>query len=106
MDPGSGGRPPTRRSRPRDDLPETVSEPVAEPAVAGSELTPRQREVLLALSSGRTYKEIGVQLGMSAKTVMHHSAEIYRRLGVRGRGEATVWAFRRGLGDRSVAREP
>ena len=78
----------------------------AKPAVAGSELTPRQREVLLALSSGRTYKEIGLELGMSAKTVMHHSAEIYRRLGVRGRGEATVWAFRRGLGHGSAAREP
>lgn len=73
-------------------------------AGAGSELTPRQREVLLALSSGRTYKEVGTELGMSAKTVMHHSAEIYRRLGVRGRGEATVWAFRHGLGDGSVTR--
>jgi predicted ATPase/DNA-binding CsgD family transcriptional regulator len=83
-----------------------------EPAAAapGSPLTPRQREVLRALAGGGTYKEIGAELGMSAKTVMHHSAEIYRRLGVRGRGEATVWAFRHGLaaaadgGDGAVAR--
>lgn len=78
---------------------------VAEPAVVGSELTPRQREVLRALSSGRTYKEIGVELGMSAKTVMHHSTEIYRRLGVRGRGEATAWAFRNGLDESSSVPE-
>jgi predicted ATPase/DNA-binding CsgD family transcriptional regulator len=73
--------------------------PAAEPpaAMTGSPLTPRQREVLRALAGGGTYKEIGAELGMSAKTVMHHSAEIYRRLGVRGRGEATVWAFRHGL---------
>lgn len=51
----------------------------------------------MALASGRTYKEIGAELGMSAKTVMHHSAEIYRRLDVRGRGEATAWAFRHGM---------
>ena len=82
----------------------TVTFPRPEPRgaaqhpAAGSELTPRQREVLRALSTGRTYREIGADLGMSAKTVMHHSAEIYRRLGVRGRGEATVWAFRHGLG--------
>ena len=37
---------------------------------------------------------------MSPKTVMHHSVSIYRKLGVRGRGEASAWAFRSGLTDR------
>jgi DNA-binding NarL/FixJ family response regulator len=34
---------------------------------------------------------------MAPKTVMHHSVAIYRKLGVRGRAEATAWAFRHGL---------
>ena len=29
---------------------------------------------------------------MSAKTVMHHSVAIYRKLDVRGRAGATAWA--------------
>lgn len=65
--------------------------------VPGSALTPRQREVLRLLATGLTNREIGVRLGLSAKTVMHHLAAIYLSLGVRGRTEATAWAFRAGL---------
>jgi DNA-binding NarL/FixJ family response regulator len=36
---------------------------------------------------------------MAPKTVMHHSMAIYRKLEVRGRAEATAWAFRHGLAD-------
>lgn len=60
-------------------------------------LTPRELEVLEELITGATNKEISRRLGMSPKTVMHHSGAIYRKLGVRGRAEATAWAFRRGL---------
>jgi DNA-binding NarL/FixJ family response regulator len=38
-------------------------------------------------------------LGMSAKTVMHHSVAIYRKLGVAGRSGATAWAFQHGVVD-------
>jgi DNA-binding CsgD family transcriptional regulator len=62
-------------------------------------LTPRELEVLEELITGATNKEISRRLGMSPKTVMHHSGAIYRKLGVRGRAEATAWAFRRGLVD-------
>jgi predicted ATPase/DNA-binding CsgD family transcriptional regulator len=60
-------------------------------------LTPRQREVLVLLAQGRTNKEIAVQLGVTAKTVMHHTTAIYRTLGVRSRGEAAAWAYRAGV---------
>lgn len=63
------------------------------------ELTPREREVLGELTTGATNKEISLSLGMAPKTVMHHSMAIYRKLGVRGRAEATAWAFRHGLAD-------
>lgn len=61
------------------------------------QLTPREREVLGHLVAGATYKEISRSLGMTPKTVMHHSGTIYRKLGVRGRAEATAWAFRHGV---------
>ncbi|HEU4514042.1 MAG TPA: LuxR C-terminal-related transcriptional regulator [Nocardioidaceae bacterium] len=72
------------------------------PAQRGSEpeyLTPRELEVLEELITGATNKEISRRLGMAPKTVMHHSMAIYRKLGVRGRAEATAWAFRHGLAD-------
>jgi len=60
-------------------------------------LTAREREVLDLLSRGMTNKEIGVTLAVRPKTVMHHTSAIYRKLGVRGRSEAGVWAVRNGL---------
>ena len=65
----------------------------------GADLTPREREVLNAMAAGRTNREIGEVLGMSAKTVMHHSVAIYRKLGVAGRTGATAWAFQHGVVD-------
>ncbi|MBF4767675.1 hypothetical protein ISU10_07840 [Nocardioides agariphilus] len=67
------------------------------PTEASAGLTPREGEVLAALATGRTNREIADQLGMSAKTVMHHSVAIYRKLGVRGRAAATAWAYEHGL---------
>jgi DNA-binding NarL/FixJ family response regulator len=73
--------------------------PDAGPTVLAPELTPREREVLAALASGRTNREVANVLGMTAKTVMHHSVAIYRKLGVTGRSGATAWAFQHGVVD-------
>ncbi|GAA1930675.1 hypothetical protein GCM10009775_23400 [Microbacterium aoyamense] len=62
-----------------------------------SPITPRELDVLALLSHGLTNKEIADRLHLSAKTVMHHSVAIYRKLGVRGRAEAVAYAFRHGL---------
>ncbi|HEX6248174.1 MAG TPA: LuxR C-terminal-related transcriptional regulator [Nocardioidaceae bacterium] len=62
-------------------------------------LTPRELEVLEELVTGATNKEISHRLGMTPKTAMHHATAIYRKLGVRGRAEATAWAFRHGFAD-------
>lgn len=48
------------------------------------------------LVAGDPNKDIARQLGITPKTVMHHTSSIYRKLGVRGRTEAVGWA----LGDR------
>ncbi len=60
-------------------------------------LTPRELDVLRQLAQGHTNNEIGLRLGLRPKTVMHHSVSIYAKLGVRGRAEATAWAFRNGV---------
>lgn len=76
-------------------------------AVVGDEATPaealrvhltaRQREVLVLLSRGLSNKAIARELGVSVRTVMHHTTALYRALGVQNRSEATAWAFRSGL---------
>jgi predicted ATPase/DNA-binding CsgD family transcriptional regulator len=61
------------------------------------ELTEREREVLAAIASGRTNPQIAALLHLSPKTVMHHSTNVYRKLGVRGRAEAVALAYSTGL---------
>jgi DNA-binding CsgD family transcriptional regulator len=60
-------------------------------------LTPREVDVLRLLARGDTNKDIALALGLRPKTVMHHSSSIYGKIGVRGRAEATAWAYRHGL---------
>ena len=59
-------------------------------------LTARQSDVLRKLVDGLSNDEIARHLRISPKTVMHHTGAIYRKLGVRGRSEAIVWAVRNG----------
>ncbi len=61
------------------------------------ELTSREREVLAMIAGGATNKEAAERLCISAKTVMHHSVSIYRKLGVSGRVQAAAWALRHGV---------
>lgn len=58
-----------------------------------ADLTAREIEVLRELANGGTNKDVAAALGIRPKTVMHHAAAIYRKLQVRGRGEAVAWWF-------------
>jgi len=69
----------------------------AAPAAEDAPLTVREHEVLGLLAEGLTNKEIAARLHITTKTAMHHSGAIYRKLDVRGRAEATAYAFRHGL---------
>ena len=60
-------------------------------------LTARQIEVLRLLASGRSNREIGQDLGISVYTVDRHISTIYRRIGARGRADATAFAMRNSL---------
>jgi DNA-binding NarL/FixJ family response regulator len=76
-----------------------TSDPLQPEATAESlgRLTSREREVLSMLAEGSANRQIAETLGISSKTVMHHTVAIYRKLGVKGRTEAAAWAIRAGL---------
>lgn len=58
--------------------------------VIGPTLSPRERAVLNALDSDRTYEEVATLLNMSINTVRHHVRGIYRKLGVSNRHAAVT----------------
>ena len=53
-------------------------------------LTLREDEILGCLAKGFSYQEIADQLGISIRTVSSHLHNIYNKLHVRSRGEATA----------------
>lgn len=63
----------------------------------GAALTPREREILGLVARGRSNKQIGAQLFISAKTASVHVSNIMAKLGASGRGEAVAVARRTGL---------
>ena len=67
------------------------------PAAAAALLTPRQRDVLRALSRGQPNKLIARELGLTEGTVKIHIAAILRALQARNRTEAVVHARELGL---------
>ncbi|MDT7667388.1 MAG: hypothetical protein QOC74_171 [Pseudonocardiales bacterium] len=67
------------------------------PPPGGETLTPRERELLLELCTGSTYKRIAGRLGLSTATVRGYSRSLYAKLDVHSRGEAVHKAAQVGL---------
>ena len=61
------------------------------------QLTLREREVLRLIARGYLYKEIALQLGISAKTVEAHVSAVLRKLQLSNRHELSRWAVERRL---------
>jgi DNA-binding NarL/FixJ family response regulator len=62
-----------------------------------SNLSNREREVLALLASGKSNREIAVQLGITEATVKCHVSVILMRLNASDRTQAVVTALQRGL---------
>src|SRR3954464_65929 len=83
-------------------LPETQ---VADDAAKAAGLTERESAILKALARGLSNDAIGKELWVAEQTVKFHLTNIYRKLGVSNRTEATRYAYEHGLVDSPGARE-
>jgi DNA-binding NarL/FixJ family response regulator len=77
-----------------------ASAPVSTPRGNASEiLTDREAEILKLAAAGRPNAELARMLWVTEQTVKFHLSNIYRKLGVANRTEASRWAQLNGLLD-------
>lgn len=70
-----------------------------------SSITPRQREVVALIAAGCSNDEVGVRLGISARTAKAHSDALRQKLGVSRRRQIPV-AYRTLTGDDPLLLSP
>jgi DNA-binding NarL/FixJ family response regulator len=73
-----------------------LREPRADETVS---ISPRELEVLRLLAHAQPNKAIATRLGISERTARTHVSNILRRLGLKSRTEAAVWAVEHGFAD-------
>ena len=77
-------------------IPPEIAAKLAE-RLSGAELTPRETEILGLIATGKSNKEIASIISTTEGTVKIHVSNLFRKLGVRDRTQATTIAVRRGL---------
>jgi HD-GYP domain-containing protein (c-di-GMP phosphodiesterase class II) len=70
---------------------------IEKPPAKTQGLSGRELEVLRLVARGKSNREIGTLLGISARTVQNHVANLYDKVGVYSRAGATLYAVERGL---------
>lgn len=60
-------------------------------------LSKKERQLLEALADGMSNRELSAELDISINTVKFHLSNIYDKLGVRNRGQATSYYFKSGM---------
>ncbi|NJO84878.1 MAG: hypothetical protein HC828_20345, partial [Blastochloris sp.] len=63
----------------------------------GGQLSDREREILEHVANGATNQQIANNLGISVNTVKVHVRNIFGKIGVASRAEATLYAVRAGI---------
>ncbi len=63
------------------------------------ELTDREIDVLKSISEGMTNKEVAQKLYLSEKTVKNYASSVFRKLGVKDRVQATLYAIHNNLAE-------
>ena len=80
-----------------------ASAPPAAPEEAPGPLSPREREVLALVASGRPNRAVASELFLSEKTVARHVSNILLKLGLPSRTAAAAYAFEHGLAGRPAS---
>lgn len=62
-----------------------------------SDMTKRELEVIDLIARGKTNKEISDELFISEKTVKNHVSNIFKKIGVKDRTQAAVYAIRNNI---------
>jgi DNA-binding NarL/FixJ family response regulator len=62
-----------------------------------AQLTKRERQILVLTAEGSSNAQVAQKLWVTEQTVKFHLSNIYRKLGVANRTEASRWAQRNGL---------
>jgi two-component system NarL family response regulator len=65
--------------------------------ISTPEVSDREREVLQLMARGKANKEIAAALGISEETVKRHASNLFVKMGVADRAQATSEGIRRGL---------
>jgi two-component system, NarL family, response regulator len=68
-------------------------------------LTRRELEILRLVAEGRSNREVAKLLWVTDQTVKFHLANTYRKLGVRNRFDASLWAVSNGIVRQPVLRK-
>ncbi len=76
---------------------QVLAESVAQPQLAGNQLTDRERDVLRCMLEGSSNQEIADTLVISLGTVKFHASNIFQKLGVDSRVEAVKLAIEQKL---------
>jgi DNA-binding CsgD family transcriptional regulator len=72
-----------------------VADPPRRAVPAG--LTEREAQVLGLVARGLSNRQVGTRLGITPRTVGHHVAHVYAKIGVSTRPGATLFAVEHGL---------
>ncbi len=76
---------------------QVLANSVAQPQIAGEQLTERERDVLKCMADGLNNNEIAERLVISLGTVKFHVSNIFQKLGVDSRVEAVKFALEKKL---------
>jgi DNA-binding NarL/FixJ family response regulator len=83
-----------RATAARDALAASANGPTRPlPAAKPDGLTARELEVLRLIAQGKSNREIGAELVLSLRTVERHIDNIYSKLGIHSKAQATAYSF-------------